>query len=221
MNVQHWLLLLSATARIRSQSPGSSQPPLLPSRSRRRMPLQCPWMWRPQPILPHPLPSIHARASATLHDARGIPTRLVNPITPEDTRDSGNCLLRDCTSVTSPAARGGKCPGGAIVGRGRHPFRRRLYPAAQASARCTQANVELVASVVLEPPMLLTSPMCAQATSRPYRPETHPYPNLAAGVLILGPRQRPTVCAGILIQHGRAWPHVSMQTRCHTLGAPR
>ena len=88
MNVQHWLLLLSATARIRP----SSQPPLLPSRSRRRMPLQCPWVWRRQPILPHPLPSIHARVAVTLHDARGIPTRLVNPITPEDTRDSGSCF---------------------------------------------------------------------------------------------------------------------------------
>ena len=108
MNVQHWLLLLSATARIRSQLPRSPQLPLLPSRSRRRRPLQCPWMWRRQPILPHPLPSIQARAAVTLHDARGIPTRLVNPITPEDMRDSGSRLLRGLDERGIPAARGGQ-----------------------------------------------------------------------------------------------------------------
>src|SRR6516225_5138922 len=92
MNGQQLLLLPSATARIRSQLPRSSRPPLLPSRSRLRMPPQDPRMWRPQPILPHLLPSIHGQAAVTLHDVRGIPTRLVNPITPEDTRDSGSCF---------------------------------------------------------------------------------------------------------------------------------
>jgi len=52
------------------------------------------------------LPSIHGRAAVTLHDARGIPTRLVNPITPEDTRDSGSCLL-------GPGR--GKARGGQVV----------------------------------------------------------------------------------------------------------
>ena len=72
------------------------------------MPLQCPWMWRRQPILPHPLPSIHARAAVTLHDARGIPTRLVNPITLEDTRDSGSCFAAGLDERGIPTARGGK-----------------------------------------------------------------------------------------------------------------
>ena len=59
-------------------------------------------MWRRQPILPHPLPSIHARAAVTLHDARGIPTRLVNPITPEDTRDSGSCFAAGLGELRHP-----------------------------------------------------------------------------------------------------------------------
>ena len=72
------------------------------------MPPQCPRMWRPQPILPHLLPSIHGQAAVTLHDVRGIPTRLVNPITPEDTRDSGSCFAAGLEERGIPAARGGK-----------------------------------------------------------------------------------------------------------------
>ena len=73
------------------------------------MPPQCRWMWDRQPILcQHLPPSIHGRAAVTLHDARGIPTRLVNPITPEDTRDSGSCFAAGLDERGIPTARGGK-----------------------------------------------------------------------------------------------------------------
>jgi hypothetical protein len=72
------------------------------------MPPQCPRMWRRQPILPHLLPSIHGRAAVTLHDARGIRTRLVNPITPEDTRDSGSCFAEGLDERGIHVARGGR-----------------------------------------------------------------------------------------------------------------
>jgi hypothetical protein len=69
-----------------------------------------------------------------------------------------------------PAARGGKWSA-VEVAYWEQPasLSAEAYPPAEASARRrkTQANVELFASVVLEPPVLLTSLTRAQATPAP------------------------------------------------------